>query len=149
MAGKTKKARTLTLHRLLAELSYWGSASRLLLIGFLAAVVFVVRISELESGGMALGSAVTTAGAAFLYAIGAFFIFEVGYLLLARAYRMTRGFDRLAFFSSEAVLVGAYFLPYFALIPSWLVNLSRMIFVAVLLILGMRLLIGLLYGKRI
>lgn len=148
MATKTKKSRTLTLHHLIAELSYWGSAVRLLLVGFLAAVVLIVRISELESSGMTLGAATSTAGAAFLYVIGSFLLLEVGYLMLARSYRLVRGLDRLLFFGSEAVLALAYFLPYFALIPAWFVTTSRFLFVAVLLILGMRLLIGFLYGKR-
>lgn len=143
-----KSSRVLTLHHLIVELSYWGSSVRLLLLGFLAALIMVIRISELESLGMSLGAAVTSAAGVFIYAVGSFLILEIGYLLIARAYRLVRGLDRLIFFGVESVLAIIYFLPYFAMVPNWLTIVSRYFFVAVLLILGMRLLIGLLYGKK-
>src|SRR5690349_12300176 len=122
-------------------MSYWGAAVRVLLITVVAAVVLLVRASELESTGLTTASAFLTAGQAFVYAIGSFLILEVGYLTITRAYPVRRYIDQTTLLACEAILALCYFLPYFVLVPAWFVTVSRFLFVAILLILGMRLLI--------
>jgi hypothetical protein len=94
-------------------------------------------------------AAFLTAAQAFVYAIGSFLILEVGYLTIARAYPIQRLADQTVLLASDAILALCYFLPYFILVPAWFVTVSRFLFVAVLLVLGLRLLIGLLYPKKV
>ena len=148
MSTSAKKPNILTLHELLPALSYWGATARLFLISFIAAVVFIIRTSELESAGNSLGQAVLLSGESLLYVVGSFFILEVGFLTIARAYPLRRWHDQLILLGSELLLFLAYFLPYFALIPSWLVAISRYVLFAVLLVLGIRLLVGALYSRK-
>lgn len=148
MSKKDKKPNSLTLHQLLPALSYWGATVRLLLIAVVAAVVLLVRSSELESGGLTAVQAFTTAGQAFIYAMGSFLILEVCYLAIARSYPLRQHIDQAILLGSETLLALGYFLPYFMLVPAWFVTVSRFVFVAVLLVIGVRLLIGLLYPKK-
>jgi hypothetical protein len=149
MSKKDKKPTSLTLHQLLPALSYWGATVRLLLIAVVAVVVLLVRSSELESNGLSAVQAFLTAGQAFVYSLGSFLILEVGYLAIARSYPVRRHIDQAILLGSEGALALGYFLPYFVLVPAWFVTASRFIFVAVLFVLGLRLLIGLLYSKKV
>ncbi|MBC7746594.1 hypothetical protein H7Y40_01275 [Pedobacter sp.] len=153
MATKKKKHTKsvhLTLHNLIGAVSYWGAATRISVIGFIALAVFLIQVLEQQASptNMSLLSAVLIEGQMLVYVVVSFFLLDVGYVTIARKYRFAPMQDKVLLISSEFFLGLMYFLPYFAIVSDRFTHVTRFVFVAVLLVLSMRIVLGMLYGKE-
>lgn len=138
---------SITLHRLIGQLTYLGASARLLLIATLALAVYGAQILEAALSGYAINGAVLGGIQSLFYVIGTFFVLEVGYLLIAKTYKMVSGFDKLVLFGADILLAAIYFTPYLVYLSPAKAGLSQFIIVPALAVLAGRLLIGLLYGS--
>lgn len=137
MANKKNTTPRLTLHQLLGALSFWGASTRLMLIGFIVLIIFALKLLYL------------TAGAdweikVIIYVLGSFALLDIGYVMLARAFPSRRRLDILSLLLAETLLLAGYVLPNLVNLPrlSWIANWAVLI---VLLVLGIRALLGLLF----
>lgn len=139
MAASTTQPR-LTLHQLLGSLSLWGSSTRLLLIGFIVAVIFALKLLYLDTS-------LDWELKVVIYIIGSFALLDTGYIILVRATPLKRRLDQLGLLGAEIVLAAAYVLPNLAHIPS-LGKLANWTVLIVLLVLAVRALLGLLFSAK-
>lgn len=140
-----KNKQTLTLHKLLGALSFWGTATRALLFSFLAAAVFVVALSE-----AATDAAVDSEIIVLIYVLGSFLLLDFGYVLIARAYALQRSLDLIALFAADILLAMLYIAPRLVVDSSVTVKTNPLLFVIFIPIitLGLRMLVGILFGGR-
>lgn len=140
MAKKTIKQPRLTLHQLLVALSFWGSAARLLLVGFLVMVIFALRITNLDT-------TITWEAQVVIYVLGSFALLDIGYVMLARAFPLKKRLDVFCLLVLETLLAATYILPHLISVSalSWFSNWLVLI---VLLTLAIRGLLGLLFSTK-
>lgn len=146
---KSTKVPHLALHTLILALSFWGTSVRLALIGFIALAVFVLQVLELQSApqNMSLLSAILIEGQMLVYVLLSFLILDAGYVTIARRYGFGVFIDKSILIASEILLAFNYFLPYFVIVSDRLTLITRQVFLAVLLLLAARIVLGLFYGK--
>lgn len=140
MTTKKSKSRStprLTLHNLIVALSFWGSSVRLLLVAFLVAALFILRLFYLET-------TVVWESQVAIYIVGSFALLDIGYVLLARALPLKQRSDAVCLLVLETVLAATYVLPNIVYAPGlgWFANWT---FLIVLLVLSVRGLLGLLF----
>lgn len=140
-----KKKQSLTLHQLLSALSFWGTATRGMLFGFLAIMTYLVALTETTTS--------TGADNQFMilvYVLGSFLLLDVGYVMIARAYTLVSKLDVLALVVAESLLALLYIVPKLVISSSTqvLVDPLTYVFFIPLVALALRLLVGLLFGKR-
>lgn len=140
MAKKTTKQPRLTLHQLLGALSFWGSATRLLLVAFLVMVIFALRITYLDT-------TLTWEAQVVIYVLGSFALLDIGYVMLARALPLRRRIDIFCLVTLEILLAATYILPHVISVGG-LAWFSNWFILIVLLTLGVRGLLGLLFSTR-
>lgn len=146
MAKKTSpKKPTLTLHGLLGALSFWGTATRTFLFGFLAVAVFLVALTE-ASSGVAVDTQVIT----FIYVMACFVLLDFGYVLIARVYRLQKALDVLALVAADVMVGLLYIVPKVVVDSSVEVKTDPLIYVLFipLVVLAIRALMGMLFGGR-
>lgn len=137
-----------SLHHLIVALSYWGTTTRVLLIAFLALAVSFIRVLEqVASSDAPVLSSLLNEGQLIVYSVGSFAILDIGYVMISRAYSFAKRIDVPALLLSETVLALLYFLPYLAVVSDRVAYMTRWVFVAVLVVLALRLVVGMLYGK--
>lgn len=138
---KTRKPKQprLTLHYLLATLSFWGSSVRLLLITFLVGVIYVLKL-------MYADSSVEWETKVTIYILGSFALLDIGYVMLAKALPLKRRVDTACLLLVEALLAVIYIVPNLVEAPglSWFSNWTILI---VLLTVAIRALLGLLFAS--
>lgn len=140
---KTSHAKTstqqprLTLHQLLGAVSFWGSATRLLLVAFMVAVIFVLKLNYLET-------TLTWEVRVFIYIFGTIALLDIGYVIVARSLPLRRRLDLGVLLACESFLTLTYLLPNLIYVPT-LARLSNWIIFIVLLTLGVRALLGILF----
>lgn len=140
MVKKTTKQPRLTLHQLLGALSFWGSATRLLLIAFLAIVIFVLRITNLDT-------TLVWESQVLIYVLGSFALLDIGYVMLARAFPLKKTVDFFCLAALEILMAATYILPHIMNVRglSWFSNWLLLI---ALLALAVRGLLGLLFTTK-
>lgn len=137
MAKKTTKQPRLTLHQLLVAISFWGSATRLLLVAFIVASLFALKMYyQVATPEWEIKVAI--------YILGSFALLDIGYVIVARTLPLKRRLDQLSLLGAEAILGLAYVLPNVMYAPS-LSRLASWSVLVVLLVLGVRTLLGLLF----
>jgi hypothetical protein len=145
----TKKSsptkQTLTLHGLLGALSFWGTATRALLFGFLAVVVFIVALSEATTNAQ-----IDTEMMILIYVLGSFLLLDFGYVLIARAYPLQKAVDILALFLADIFLAVLYIAPKVVVNSEVNVSVDPLVYVFFipLIALALRMLVGILFGGR-
>ena len=134
----------LLLHTMLMAFSYWGTAVRILLVGFLLCVA--ILLTSLE------GSSSTTSHqyiVQFIYLIGSLLLLDAGYVTIARALPIsTEIVDKVIFLLFLAALSAAIVLPYFASVPSVVIVSVKWVFLVSLFVLALRLVLGFFLGHR-
>jgi len=140
MAKKTTKQPRLTLHQLLVAISFWGTTARLLLITFVVAIIFALKLYYLTT---TLEWELQVA----IYILGSFALLDAGYVIVARTLPLKRRLDQLSLLATEAILGLAYVLPNLIYAPS-LGRLASWSILIVLLVLGVRTLLGLLFTTK-
>ena len=140
MAKKATKQPRLTLHQLLGAMSFWGSATRLLLLAFLVLVIFALRITNLDT-------TLTWEAQVVIYVLGSFALLDVGYVMLARAFPLKKRVDIFCLLVLEILMAATYILPHLVSVRAlgWFSNWFILI---VLLALGVRGLLGLLFSTK-
>jgi len=139
MAQKKNNQPRLTLHQLLIALSFWGSSVRILLVGFLALAVLLSRLLAGETD-------IDVESFAFIYFVGSVALLDIGYVMLARTMKLRPKFDALVLLVIELAITAAYIIPAFAYVPVFS-KMAVWTILVVLLTLGIRTLLGLLYGR--
>ena len=141
----TKQKQTLTLHSLIGALSFWGTAVRTLLFGFLALAVFIVALSEATTETGVDGEVVV-----LIYVLGSFLLLDFGYVLIARSYLLQRGLDLLALFVADIILALLYIAPKLVVNSDITVRTNPLLFVIFIpiVVLSLRMLVGMLFGRR-
>ena len=141
----TKQNQTLTLHSLIGALSFWGTAVRTLLFGFLALAVFIVALSEATTETGVDGEVVV-----LIYVLGSFLLLDFGYVLIARSYLLQRGLDLLALFVADIILALLYIAPKLVVNSDITVRTNPLLFVIFIpiVVLSLRMLVGMLFGRR-
>jgi hypothetical protein len=146
MTKKSSKEKpTLTLHVLLGALSFWGTAARTLLFTFLATAVFLVALTEVT-----VANAVDNEILILIYVLGSFLLLDFGYVMVARAYRMQGVLDMLVLIGAELILALLYIAPKLVVSPETVVRVNPLLFVVFIpiIVLSLRMLLGMLFGKR-
>lgn len=140
MVKKTTKQPRLSLHQLLGAISFWGSATRLLLVTFLVAVIFVLRITNLDT-------TLTWESQVIIYVLGSFALLDIGYVMLARAFPLKKSADITALALIEIFMAATYILPHVMSVSS-LAWISNWLILIALLALAMRGLLGMLFTTK-
>lgn len=142
---KQKTTTSLTLHHLIVALSFWGTAVRTLLFGFIAAAIFLVALTEAGTA-----SAVDTEILVLIYVLGSFLLLDFGYVTVARAYKLLSGLDVLALIIAELILVTLYTAPRLVVDSGVSLRTDPLLFVVFvpLVLLSIRTLLGMLFGSR-
>lgn len=145
MTKKTSNKQPLTLHGLIISLSLWGTTVRTLLFSFVATAVLVVALSEVTS---TLG--INNEIYKFIYVVCSFFLLDIGYVVIARAYRMRRLFDVPVLLASEALLALLYIAPKLVVSSDLSLRVDPLIYVLFIpiVVLLIRMLLGFLFGYR-
>lgn len=145
MTKKNSQKPPLTLHSLLVALSFWGTAVRTLLFCFLAAAVFFVALTEAASP-----SAVDNEVMTVIYVLSSFLLLDFGYVMVARTYVLQRGLDVLALIFADLMLALLYIAPKVVVSSDITLKTNPLLYVIFIPIvaIGMRMLLGMLFGKR-
>lgn len=144
MKKKSSKKQTLTLHSLIVALSFWGTAVRALLFSLLAAAVFVVALSETTTA-----TAIDYEILVLIYVLGSFLLLDFGYVMIARAYRLRRAVDISMLLAADVILALLYIAPKVVVTSDLNARTDPLLFVIFvpLVILSLRMLLGILFGK--
>lgn len=134
----------LLLHTLVVSLSYWGTAVRLLLIGFVLFFASLLAVLDVDTT-----MSFQSHAAQFIYLLGSLFLLDAGYVTIARSLPFTLEIvDQVFFvtlmFSLSLVIV----LPYFAAVPDAVYVSNGWVFLVALFVLSIRLVLGLFFGHR-
>ncbi|MEO5498974.1 MAG: hypothetical protein ABIR46_00575 [Candidatus Saccharimonadales bacterium] len=145
MKKKSINKQPLTLHGLVISLSLWGTTVRALLFGIVAAAVLVVALSEAAGT-----SAVNNEFYKFIYVIASFLLLDIGYVAIARTYRMRRIFDVPTLLASELLLALLYIAPKIVVSSDISLRVDPLVYVLFipLVVLLIRMLLGFLFGHR-
>lgn len=142
---KSVNTPALTLHSLLGSLSLWGTATRALLLGFLSAITFIIALSEATSYSSVDNEVLT-----LIYVLGSFVLLDLGYVLIARSYLLPRAIDMLALVIADVLVALLYIVPKLVVTSEISPRVNPLIYIIFipLVVLGIRMLIGMLFGKR-
>lgn len=145
MVKKKTKTSSLTLHALLGALSYWGTATRFLLIAFVSVVVFLIALSE--TNGTA--SAVSGEAIVLIYALSSMLLLDTGYVMAARVLPLRRVLDTLSLVVADLTILLFYTIPKVTVATSSsLVNPVSIVLLFAVLVLALRLLSGFLFSTK-
>ena len=137
---------TLTLHGLLGALSYWGTASRFMLVSMLVFVSFLVNIAFIDNSSAAH---VVSEVQVLVYALVILIMTDLLYVFVARSLPLNPRLDRWVVILADIVIATCFIAPSFvSAVAVHSTGLRVLSPVVALLIVGMRILIGLLYGKK-
>lgn len=135
----------LLLHNLLTSLSYWGTAVRILLIGFVLFVANMLTVIGVDSSG-----AVQALAAQYIYFMGSLLLLDAGYVTISRSLPMgDKTADRWVFLLFMIVLASMIVIPFFAAVPNSILVSVQWVFLVSLFVLALRLLLGLILGQRV
>ena len=135
----------LTLHHLLGAISFWGPATRALLFGFIAFVVFGIALSESTTAATA-----DTEVMVLIYVLMSFVLLDFGYVMVARSYPIQKALDVLALVTADIFLALLYVIPKIVVNPSSRLTvdpLTYIVFVPIV-VLSLRMLLGFLIGGK-
>ncbi len=135
----------LTLHHLLGAISFWGTATRALLFGFIAFVVFGIALSESTTAATA-----DTEVMVLIYVLMSFVLLDFGYVMVARSYPIQKALDVLALVTADIFLALLYVIPKIVVNPSSRLTvdpLTYIVFVPIV-VLSLRMLLGFLIGGK-
>jgi hypothetical protein len=140
-----KQKRPLTLHELVVALSFWGTAVRTLIFGFIAAAVFVAALSEITTS-----AAIDNEVQVLIYVLGSYLLLDFGYVTVARTYRLQSTLDIVALIAADIFLALLYIAPKIVVDSNIRLTADPLVYVIFvpLVVLGLRMLLGLLFGKR-
>lgn len=135
----------LLLHNLIGALSYWGTTTRILLIGFVMGVAVLVHV--VDSGTLPTTESYTLT---YLYVMACLLLLDAGYVTIARAQPFRTGMlDKLVLWITLIVLSVVAVAPYFVIVTTQLFySLSAWLLLVVLFILALRLVIGIIISPE-
>lgn len=142
--SKKSTSRPLTAHGLLGALSYWGTAARVLLVGLFVVFAYVLNVS-MGSGDWRYVDGETMV---MVYGLTVLVILDAGYVMIARALRLDERIDRWLVLLCGLGVASLFVIPSFVSLGQYSMRLRIVSIIAVLLILAVRMLLGLLFGKR-
>lgn len=139
---KTYHPPHLLLHSLLVALSYWGTAVRMLLVGFVLVIAHILTALNTDTTLLSQASH-------FIYTTGSLLLLDAGYVTIARVLPIsTELVDKIIFLLLLTALSVLVILPFFATLPVGLTVSVRWIFLVSLFVLALRLVLGLIFGHR-
>lgn len=150
MATKAKKTtgkkRTLTFHELAGALSFWGTAVRTFLFGFLALAVFFAALSE-ASTAAAIDNEILN----LIYVLGSYLLLDFGYVMVAKVYRLQgQALDMLALAAADLFIALLYIVPKLVVDSRISLPVDPLVYVAFIpiVVIALRALVGMLFGKH-
>ena len=146
MAKKSsRKQPTFTLHYLLGALSFWGTATRTLLFGFIAALVFIIALSETTTPQSTDQQILY-----FISVLASFVVLDFGYVMIARAYAAVKKLDVLVLLLADLFLASLYVVPRLVVDPSIVTANDPILYVFFMpiVVLSARILLGMLFSGR-
>lgn len=142
---KSQSSQKLTLHGLLGSLSYWGSATRILLVSILVMFAFVLNVTVTSAASSAF---VNQEVLVLLYSIAVLFVADTAYVMVARAMPLNKKADRWMVMLTDIILASFFVIPSFFYVGEAYSTMLRVISPAImLLVLSVRILLGLLFAK--
>lgn len=116
-----------------------------MLFGFLSVMTFLIALSEVSTSAAADNQFMI-----LVYVLSSFLLLDIGYVMIARVYKIKGGFDMLALGVAEVMLGLLYIVPKVVVNPDTKLVVDPLTYVLFvpLIVLALRLLVGLLYGKR-
>jgi hypothetical protein len=140
-----KKSTPLTLHGLLVALSYWGTATRLLLATFVSVFGFLLGLSETNGTASALGGETIV----LIYALGSLLLLDAGYVIAARALPVRRALDVMSLLVADLAILCFYIVPKITVTTvAAPVNPVGVVLLFAVLVLALRLLVGFLFSTK-
>ncbi len=134
----------LLLHNLIVSFSYWGTAVRMLLIGFVFFIANILTVIGVDSS-----SAVQSLAAQYIYFMGSLLLLDAGYVTIVRALPIaTETIDRLLFLLFMTALSCMIIVPFFVAVPNSVLVSVRWVFLVSLFVLALRLVLGLVLGNK-
>lgn len=141
---KSNQPPHLLLHNLLSSLSYWGTTTRIMLVGF----VFLIAIL-LTATNSASGSTFSYYAQQYIYIMASLLLLDTGYVTIARVLPIsTETLDRVIFLMLMIALAFVIVLPYFVAVPTSVMVNTRWLLLVSLFVLALRLVVGLFFGHR-
>ncbi|NCU30287.1 hypothetical protein EOM57_00625 [Candidatus Saccharibacteria bacterium] len=135
-----------TLHGLLGSISYWGTATRFLLVSMLVFIAFVLNISliDVSSPYYVIGEAQV-----LIYALGILILTDLLYVMVARSKPLDQKLDRWVVILADIVIASCFIVPSFVSVAAVHATGLRVLSpIVALLVVGIRVLLGLLYSKK-
>ena len=139
-----KSQSSLTLRQLLGALSFWGTTARTALFAFIAFFTLIITLSETTTA-----TSFDNQLMLFIYVVGSFFLLDVGFVLVSRRYTLSYYVDMLVLITAEILLGLLYVVPKLVINDAISVRVDPLTYVLFipLLVITMRILVGMLFGK--
>ena len=141
---KTTEKPKLTMRGLLGALSYWGTMSRLLLVGVFVVFAYLTNISIAGVGWQLVDQETMF----MIYGLATIVVLDAGYVMTARALVLDRRLDRTAIISLDLLVASLFVLPSLVSVGAYGDRMRLLSLVVVLLVISMRILLGLLLTKK-
>ncbi len=143
-----RKIKPLTLHRLIGEMSFWGTFTRWLFLTVFA-VLFVLFLTIVMSHvGSSAGSDLLS-GLLIVLMVSIMFVFYDGlYVNMSRSVPISVTLDRVVLFGSEIVFAIAVVWSSVVTVPTFVIRGIAMAPIFATLILLLRLVLGIIGGKK-
>ncbi len=142
---KSSQKKRLTVLGLLSSISYWGTTARVLLASVMIWFAYVLNLSHV---GTADARTFDSETIYLIFGLTTLVIADLGYMVAARALPINKNVDRLVLIFGDLLLAGFLIAPSLIIMTVQANQLRLVAFVAALLIVSLRILLGLLYGKR-
>lgn len=140
------KKEPLTLHGLLGALSYWGTTARFLLVSMLVLIAFVLNISFIDVSSPYY---VVSETQVLVYALAILMLTDLLYVMVARSKPLDPKLDRWVVIIADIVIASCFIVPSFVSVAAVHSTGMRVLSpVVALLVVGIRILLGLLYSKK-
>ena len=142
---KSKKNDRLTVLGLLGAISYWGVTARVLLASVFIWFAYILNISHIGTAEWREFDAETIF---LIFGLSTLLVADLGYTVAARALPIHKNTDRLMLIFGDLVLAGFFIAPSLLIMSVNAGQLRLVALILALLVVSVRVLMGLLYGKR-
>lgn len=129
----------LLLHNIIGALSYWGTTTRLLLVGFVLSILVLAHIIEASSASLTVDFA-----RSFFLIMGSLLLLDAGYVTIAKAKPLAHAaLDKLFLWSTITVLSVVAIAPYIVEVKASVYqDIAVWLIAVILFVLALRLVMG-------
>lgn len=126
-------------------MSFWGTAVRSLLFAFVGGAAFLLALSETTTAASFDNEILS-----FLYVLASYFVLDAGYVIAARAYTLSAKLDASILIAADVFLALLYIVPRLVVDSRIALAVNPLLYVIFvpIIVVSLRMLVGLLFGKR-